>query len=160
MPLSWTFEADVTIPPEAEGDLRFAELSPWEVGADSDGRIYALDSSGGRVVVFGRSGRVVGTVGSPGEGPGELSEPTALAVSSGGEVAVYDFGAGGIKHWGSAGGLPALRRLDAVFWGPDLEMASWGFIYPSIAADGREGRVLRLRISQKLGSPGKRVALI
>ena len=147
VPLAWTFEAEVTITPEADGEVRFAELSPWEVDADSEGRIYALDVGGGRVVVFGRSGRVVGSVGRPGEGPGELSEPTALAVSRAGEVAVYDFGAGGVVRWDPAGGLPALERLEPVFWGPELELADWGYVYPSIVADGRDGRVVQLVVA-------------
>ena len=143
-PLDWSFETRVTISPEADGEVRFTDVSPWEVGADREGRVYVLDGAGGRVVVFGRSGSVVGSVGRPGRGPGELSEPTALAVSADGEVAVYDHGAGGIARWGPSGELPPLERLEAAFWGPELELASWGFLYPSLAADGREGRLVRL----------------
>lgn len=143
-PLEWTFQTDVTIHPEAEGEFRFTDVSPWEVGADREGRVYVLDGAGGRVVVFGRSGNVVGTVGRPGQGPGELSEPTALAVSADGDVAVYDRAAGGIARWGPSGELPPLERLEALFWGPELGLASWGFLYSSLAADGRDGRVVRL----------------
>jgi hypothetical protein len=144
VPLEWTFQSEITISPEDGDEVLFTELSPWEVAADSDGRVYALDTAGGRVVVFGRSGRVVGSVGRPGEGPGELSEPTALAVSADGDVAVYDHARGGIARWGAAGELPPLERLETVFWGPGLGTASWGFLFPSLAADGREGRVVRL----------------
>jgi len=142
-PLDWSFDTHVTISPEADGEVRFTDVSPWEVGADREGRVYVLDGAGGRVVVFGRSGSAVGSVGRPGRGPGELSEPTALAVSPDGDVAVYDYGAGGIVRWGPAGELP-LERLEAPFWGPELGLASWGFLYPSLAADGREGRLVRL----------------
>lgn len=143
-PLDWSFETDVTISPEADGEVRFTDVSPWEVGADREGRVYVLDDAGGRVVVFGRSGSVVGSLGRPGQGPGELSQPTALAVSADGEVAVYDYGTGGIARWGASGALPPLERLEASFWGPELGLASWGLIYPSVAADGREGRIVRL----------------
>ena len=147
VPLEWTFHPEVVIPPELDGEVRFSEVSPWEVGADRRGRVYVLDATGGRVVVFGRSGRAVGTVGRPGEGPGELSEPAALAVSPDGDVAVYDFGRGGIARWGPSGALPPLERLAEPFWGPDLGLASWGFIYPSLASDRREGRVVRLVVA-------------
>ena len=143
-PLDWSFDTHVTISPEADGEVRFTDVSPWEVGADRQGRVYVLDGTGGRVVVFGRSGSVVGSVGGPGRGPGELSDPTALAVSADGDVAVYDYGAGGIVRWGPSGQLPLLERLEAPFWGPELGLASWGFLYPSLAADGREGRLVRL----------------
>lgn len=144
IPLEWTFQDDVVIPPEAEGEVRFTDVSPWEVGADREGRVYVLDTAGGRVVVFGRSGRFIGRVGRPGQGPGELSEPTALAVSTDGDVAVYDYAAGGIARWGAAGESLPLDRPEAAFWGPELGIASWGVLYPSLAADGRDGRVVRL----------------
>lgn len=143
-PLDWSFDTRVTISPEVDGEVRFTDVSPWEIGADREGRIYVLDGAGGRVVVFGRSGSVVGSVGRPGRGPGELSEPTALAVSADGEVAVYDYGAVGIARWGPTGELPQLERLEASFWGPELGLASWGFLYPSLVAEGREGRLVRL----------------
>lgn len=144
IPLEWTFHDEVVIPPESEGEVRFTDAAPWEVGADGEGRVYVLDTAGGRVVVFGRSGRVVGSVGGPGQGPGELSEPTALAVSADGDVAVYDYAAGGIARWGAAGESLPLDRPEASFWGPELGIASWGVLYPSLAADGRDGRIVRL----------------
>lgn len=146
-PLDWTFAEDLVISPEADGEVRFTEVSPWEVGADGEGRVYVLDAAGGRVVVFGRSGRMVGSVGRPGRGPGELTEPTALAVTPDGDVAVFDYGAGGIVRWGAGGEPPVLERPDATFWGPELGMAHWGVVFPSLAADGREGRVVGLVVA-------------
>ncbi|MBT8462420.1 MAG: hypothetical protein KJO44_07820 [Gemmatimonadetes bacterium] len=145
--LGWTFETVLTIPPELDGEVRFTEVSPWEVGADEDGRLYVLDDDGGRVVVFGRSGREVGSVGRPGREPDELSEPVALAVTAAGEVAVVDYAAGGIMRWGSAGGLPSIERLETNFWGPELRAASWGILHPSLASDGRDGRVVQLVVA-------------
>lgn len=147
VPLEWAFQPEVVIAPELDGELRFGDISPWEVGADRRGRVYALDAAGGRVVVFGRSGRAVGVVGRPGEGPGELSEPAALAVSAEGEVAVYDFSTGGVVRWGPSGSIPPLERLPEPFWGPELGLARWGFVYPSLAPDRRDGRVVRLVVA-------------
>jgi len=143
VPLQWTLQEDVTIRSEEGGEVRFVEPSAWEVGADADGRVYVLDSLGDRVVVFGRSGREVGSVGRRGRGPGELTEPVALAVSPDGEVAVYDWAAGGLIRWGASGELPA-RRLERGFWGPGLGLPGWGVLYPSLASDGPEGRVVQL----------------
>jgi hypothetical protein len=143
VPLHWTFLEDVTIRSEESGEVRFVEPSAWEVGADAEGRIYVLDRLGDRVVVFGRSGRQVGGVGRPGRGPGELAEPVALAVSPDGEVAVYDWAAGGLARWGASGELPAMR-LEGGFWGPGLGLPGWGVLYPSLASDGPAGRVVQL----------------
>ena len=147
VPLAWTFATDVIIAPEGDGEVRFVEVSPWEVGADRDGRVYVLDRSGERVVVFGRSGRVVGSVGSGGEGPVALAEPLALAVSADGGVAVYDYAAGGTVLWGAGGEAPRLARVEAAFWGPGLGLAEWGVLYTALAAAGRDGRILRLVVA-------------
>ena len=117
------------------------------MGADRDGRIYVLDRTGRRVLVFGRAGQVVGTLGRPGEGPGELSDPVALAVSGAGEVAVYDYASGGVVRWSAGGGAPVFQRPEPLFWGPELGLAPWGLIFPSLAADGRDGRTVHLVVS-------------
>ncbi len=62
------------------------------VGFDAEGRLYALDTSAGHVVVIGDGGRLVRIVGSPGEGPGEFDEPEAFVVWRDGRVAVADLG--------------------------------------------------------------------
>ena len=97
--------------------------------------------------MFGRSGRVVGSVGRAGEGPGELAEPVALAVSADGSVAVYDYAAGGMVYWGAGGDAPRLEHAEEVFWGPDLGLTDWGRLYTSLAADGRDGRIVRLVVA-------------
>jgi len=145
VPLDWTFVDEVRIPPESDGMAGFADISASDVGADAEGRVYVLDRSGGRVVVFGRSGREVGRVGRPGSGPGELSEPEALGVSTDGELAVYDSGAGGVRRW-SPSGERTFERLEAPFQGPDLGVASWGLVYPSLAGEGPDGRRVRLTV--------------
>jgi hypothetical protein len=142
--LEWTFDEAFSIRPEVEGEVRFADLSPWEVGADRDGRIYVLDRTGGRVLVFGQAGRMVGTLGRPGAGPGEFSDPVALAVSAEGDVAAYDYATGGVVRWAAGGGPPDFVRPAPLFWGPELGLASWGVIFPSVAADGRDGRTVHL----------------
>jgi hypothetical protein len=145
VPLPWSFHEESLIPPDLDGEVRFAQVEPSDVGADREGRVYVLDESGKRVVVFGRSGRLVGTVGREGSGPGELAEPVALGVSPDGEVAVYDWAAGGVRRW-SVSGDRSLERLEEPFWGPGLSVAPWGLVYPSLAEEGSGRRVLRLTV--------------
>lgn len=145
VPLPWSLHETVLLPPELDGEVRFTEIAAPDVGADAEGRVYVLDESGGRVVVFGRTGRVVGVVGRAGQGPGELAEPVALGVSAAGDVAVYDWGAGGVRRWNIAGER-SLERLEEPFWGPGLGVAPWGLVYPSIAEDGPDARVVRLAV--------------
>jgi hypothetical protein len=89
----------------------------------------------------------VGNVGRASEGSGELVEPVALAVSADGGVTVYDHAAGGIVYWGAGGEEPRLELAEAVFWGPDLGLTDWGRLYTSLAADGRDGRTVRLVVA-------------
>src|SRR5215218_6303631 len=48
-----------------------------------DGRYYVLDGMSNAVRVFDRTGRLLSTIGREGRGPGELSEPMALAFAGG-----------------------------------------------------------------------------
>lgn len=68
-----------------------------------DGRMYALDGQARAVRVFDPDGRFVGTVGGPGEGPGEFSD----RVTS---VEVMD-GAGGPELWLMDGLRSTLHRF-------------------------------------------------
>src|SRR4051812_22720145 len=52
---------------------------------DPDGRLYAADLHGGRVVVLGAGDEVLATVGA-----GRLDRPTGVAVAPGGDVLVSD----------------------------------------------------------------------
>jgi hypothetical protein len=71
----------------------------WEVFAsvdgvafDDDGNLYVLDGGNHRVVVFNPDGNHLRTTGRRGGGPGEFLSPAAMAVTTGGEIVVYDRG--------------------------------------------------------------------
>jgi hypothetical protein len=145
VPLAWKFHEDIRIPPELDGDVRFEDVAGTDVGADRDGRIYVLDRPGGRVLVFGRQGRLVGSVGGPEAGSTGLAEPIALGVSADGEVAVYDSGTGIVRRWGASGEMPP-ERLEAPFVGPALAVASWGIVYPSRGPEESDARIVRLAV--------------
>ena len=79
-----------------------------------------LDGQSQQITVVETDGSFVGTIGSPGEGPGELSAPMGFALTPDGEVAVFDIGHRGFVIYdregeylrsvpvdtNSAGGLP------------------------------------------------------
>ena len=75
------------------------EGTGWEAFAriqstafDANGRLYILDAGQYHVVVLDSDGTLVRTIGTRGEGPQELRNPTAMTVLGSGEVAVYDMG--------------------------------------------------------------------
>ena len=58
---------------------------------DSSGNLYVVDEGARRVVVIGPDGDHLRTIGTPGDGPGEFSNPTAAAALDDGSFVVYDF---------------------------------------------------------------------
>lgn len=79
---------------------------------DAEGRLYILDSQAKQVTVVGTDGSFLGTIGSPGEGPGELSSPFGLALTTDGRVAVFDIGHQGFVVYDSEGEYIATTRVD------------------------------------------------
>lgn len=74
---------------EGAPEYQFATIGAVDIGAD--GTIYVLDQQAAQVRVFDAGGRYVRTIGSPGDGPGELSPSTAaLMVGAGDSVYVAD----------------------------------------------------------------------
>lgn len=68
------------------------------MGSDSRGSvIYVSDSRLNRILAFNLDGRYLLSVGSAGNGPGELNNPTQVCVSDTGEIIVNDAGNGRIE---------------------------------------------------------------
>lgn len=101
---------------EADGWEAFENLR--DVGFDGRGLLHLLDQGAGVVRVVGPEGGLVRTLGGSGDGPGEFSAPTGMAVATDGFVAVQDLG----------------RRSLALF-GPGGEYLR------NVAPDGSRGRV-------------------
>lgn len=97
---------------------------PWGVDADPEsGRIYALDGTAPRVVVFGEEGDYVGTLGREGGGPGEFRNPSALTVREDGVLVVWDTGRGVLSRWSPEGELLGEKSAPTVsYWGPGLHL--------------------------------------
>lgn len=59
-----------------------------DVAIDAQGSLYVLDARNNKVRVFDRTGRFLYVAASPGRGPGELSQPRALAFDHEGSLLV------------------------------------------------------------------------
>ena len=101
--LAWTFQREFELGGEETGPETFFAVGPLNVGVDSVGRIYVLDSQESRVAIFSPQGEFLRTVGAHGEGPGEISMGGSLAVSPGGTVSIFDYGKGGLVRFDPAG---------------------------------------------------------
>jgi hypothetical protein len=128
-----------------------AEASAWaafgevtDVDFDSAGHLYVLDGAARRIAVVDTVGRLVRTVGSPGDGPGELRWAGGFVAHPDGAVTVIDPGHGGFVVYDPGGdfvgnvpvdpgdpGLPTgpLQR------GPDGGIYGSGELRP-VGADG------------------------
>ena len=86
-----------------------------DVAFDGAGNLYVFDGRGQRIVVMSPDGKYVREFGRVGEGPGEFSEATALAVARDGRAVVADVGHR-VFHVFGANGDPGLRsRMNVVY---------------------------------------------
>lgn len=86
---------------EAPEWAAFGELT--DLAFDGSGRLHVLDGRGGRVTILSPRGELEDTLGTPGEGPGELRFPSAMAVYPDGRITVFDRGHSGFVVYGADG---------------------------------------------------------
>jgi hypothetical protein len=67
-------------------DVIFGVLT--SIAADADGTLYLLDQQLNEVMVFGKDGAYLRSIGREGEGPGEFRRPSGLFLTPDGNVAV------------------------------------------------------------------------
>lgn len=70
--------------------LVFEILTRNDLAVDTLDRVYVIDRTASRIAVLDSSGRIVGTRGAPGPGPGEFLFPLTLAVAPNGALHVLD----------------------------------------------------------------------
>ena len=141
-PLPWRFEEVWRAGGAADERLALPKLAAHEVAGGPDGRVYVLDAAARRVLAFSPRGELVDTLGREGGGPGELESPLALDVDDDGVVAVYDFARGGLVRWSASGEVLGGLPIDAMVWGPKVEVADDGALFATF--EGRAGASTRL----------------
>lgn len=119
----------------AQPDTGWA-LSPDGVAVDRAGeRIYVLDESTPRVLVFDTDGALLGERGRKGEGPGEYLAPTALDVGPRGAVGVMDPEAGGVHRWARGGSYVGRDPMPIPYWGPGFAVTTDGMVYTTAGGE-------------------------
>ena len=88
-------------PDEAVPETLFGYVADADV--DSRGRVYVLDQQARAVRVFGPDGAVIGTLGGPGEGPGEIGPVATSVVVRHDTVLVADWVQGHLDRYGPDG---------------------------------------------------------
>jgi hypothetical protein len=87
---------------QRDEDPDYIFYRPRGVLADSGGRIFVLDGGNYRVQVFDVNGAYVRTLGSEGQGPGELAQPTGIALA-GDHLVVHDTQNAKFSIWSAEG---------------------------------------------------------
>lgn len=86
---AWTFVEEYRVGGmDADEEAQFGLVVGIDL--DADGNVYVADQQARHVQVFGPDGAYVRTIGSPGEGPGEISQALMGVYVMGDEVRVVD----------------------------------------------------------------------
>jgi hypothetical protein len=101
--LEWSYEEVFRIGGEADGPASFTRVGTSNLGSDTTGNVYVMDSDASRVVVFGPEGSHLRSMGGEGGGPGEFQFPIGVSVTPGGTTAVFDVGKGSLVLFGADG---------------------------------------------------------
>lgn len=105
---------------------------PHDVAFDSRGNIYITDAGHRRVLVFGRNGGFLRSIGRPGAGPGEFTLPVGIDVGDDGRVYVADELAGKVAIFNSRGRLlrefRVMMPLKPFVFGNRLYLTNYGFV--------------------------------
>jgi DNA-binding beta-propeller fold protein YncE len=85
---------------ESLGYLDIPASAPSAIAADpSTGNLYVSEPAANRVLELTTTGALIAAFGSGGHGPGQLSRPEGVAVSSSGDVFVADAGNNRVQRW-------------------------------------------------------------
>jgi hypothetical protein len=128
----------IELPAAMRLERRFGFEMPdtgWAVWPDgiaispADERIYVLDESTPRVLVFDLAGQLQGEVGRRGQGPGEYDAPTALSLDTNGDLLVMDPGVGFVHRWSGDMEYVARQPIAPSYWGPGFAVTPRGLWY-------------------------------
>lgn len=98
-----------------ENEVFYRNLNGFEL-SEEGGKYYLYYLEGDYAVIYKvdlESGRLIKTISSPGQGPGELIKPMAMAVKYG-KILIYDPGFGGIKIFDTDGKILKEFRIESI----------------------------------------------
>ncbi len=75
---------------ESETDENYMFYRVSDIGVDSKGNIYVVDSGNCRVQKFDKNGRYIKTIGRKGQGPGEFEFPVSIFIDTKDNIYVKD----------------------------------------------------------------------
>jgi 6-bladed beta-propeller len=131
-----------------EGPESFYEVYPRQLSTGPDGQIAVLNRQAGEVVLFSKEGQHYATLGQSGEGPGEFSYPSSVALLANSEVQVYDYQKRALVRFDRTGSVLEQQQLTVPFNGLDMGGTESGFVLLSQTAPRGDGvqtrRVLHL----------------
>ena len=114
------------------------------------GRIFLADRPNDRVVVFEPSGVYAGTLGRPGDGPGEFRDPDAVSMDPSGSLVVWDNRRRILSRWSSGGDFLGEERPDLDYGGPGFAVGDdWLAVVTDIATGMVPGRQLGLVVHEE-----------
>jgi sugar lactone lactonase YvrE len=96
---------------DTDDENQFFRL-PNDIKIGKDGLVYISDSGNHRIQVFDRTGNHVKTLGSRGNGPGDLFQPRALAIDNDNNILVADSSNRRIQALGTRGNYLFSFKLD------------------------------------------------
>lgn len=133
--------ADVFMVGALEGESWETFGNVTRVAFDADGNLFILDTGAGHIVMMSPTGEFVRTIGSPGEGPGELGRPFGFVVAPDGRLLVYDFAKQGLQVF-----TPEGEFLESVTFDPQ-EGIPGQEIHATPSGDVLSGGGFRVRMS-------------
>jgi DNA-binding beta-propeller fold protein YncE len=115
--------------------------TPWKLAVDGDGNIYVLDLQRCRVMKFSDSGKLLATIGSAGNGKGEIGMPSGLVMDPTGKfLYIADSGNDRIEKFSVSGEFVSDfhgQDVKKEEWSPtDLSIDRSGDLFIPVAIDG------------------------
>ena len=128
-PLSWTLEPKVTIASDDTQGAGVFDPNEYAIRTDSVGRVYVMDRSGNRIIVFDVDGRYLRSLGRKGGGPGELGFPLAFAVAANGTVSVFDAAKHRLVRFAPDGSILPEKEMGSGFFGGSMYASGDDYLY-------------------------------
>jgi len=129
---------------EAEGREKYMFSRLSRIVVDKEERIYVLDSKEAHIKVFDKNGDYVKTVGKKGQGPGEMSLPFSICITSQNEIMVQDLNNHCIMFFSLDGSfIKSLSTAKIIILGASID--SKGNIIGIVSIRGPEKQVIELK---------------